>query len=567
MSTNDNTVAPLPRSVEWAIGWLMICCSLFVVNAFAALFGLHVTAFSLPLCVVVALILLYWVSKRDGRAITKKRLLVIGVTYMVATVLLGYVVSWIWEYSYWGRGFYTDAVVKLADGWNPIYAGADGAPEIVYRSGKAVWMMDASFYAFLGHYEMAKLHTVMFAIPTFLLARHFFVRLLEGHTRLATLSTLLLLANPVALSQMFTYYDDAVLAFLSVCFLILSYLTLNEGYLHSDLLLTMGFVWVFILNMQMGGLRTALILGLALIVFVAIFYKKQAVKWLCIRAAAVVTVGFAIVGFNPFMQNLLDYGNPFCLLFGDHAVNVTSAYMPWVLEGKTQLGQFIVSMLSSPDTAVLDLNIVLQQLTAVVNSAYAAADVRLRGFGFIGGALLLVALMLLVVSLLIRRKPDTEDDAIYFDSDEEEPMYCNYLSERVALLWMAIPIYLLVLLCATPWWARTVAVFWTLIPLAIVALCVRRGNSKSNVAKGLLILAFLNCGLMAFSTISAATSYTADMKGHWERMSMAELPSEEDARTHNEYMKNYKTWNKLKGQGESERIKKALWTKVENIVK
>ena len=170
----------------------------------------------------------------------------------------------------------------------------------------------------------------------------------------------------------------------------------------------MGFVWVFILNMQMGGLRTALILGLALIVFVAIFYKKQAVKWLCIRAAAVVTVGFAIVGFNPFMQNLLDYGNPFCLLFGDHAVNVTSAYMPWVFEGKTQLGQFIVSMLSSPDTAVLDLNIVLQQLTAVVNSAYAAADVRLRGFGFIGGALLLVALMLLVVSLLIRRKPNTK---------------------------------------------------------------------------------------------------------------------------------------------------------------
>ena len=72
---------------------------------------------------------------------------------------------------------------------------------------------------------------------------------------------------------------------------------------------------------------------------------------------------------------------------------------------------------------------------------------------------------------------------------------------------------------------------------------------------------------MAYSTISAASSYTADMKGHWERMSMAELPSEEDARTHNEYMKNYKTWNKLKGQGESERIKKALWTKVENIVK
>lgn len=567
MSTDDYAVAPLPRSVEWAIGWLMICCSLFVVNAFAALFGLHVTAFSLPFCVVVALLLLYWVSRKDGRVLSKKRLLAIGVMYMVATVLLGYAVSWIWEYSYWGRGFYTDAVVKLADGWNPIYAGAGGVPEIVYRSGKAVWMMDASFYAFLGHYEMAKLHTVMFAIPTFLLARHFFVRLLEGHARLATMVTLLLLVNPVAISQLFTYYDDAVLAFLSVCFLILAYLTLNEGYLHSDLLLAIGFIWIFILNMQMGGLRTAIILGVSLMVFVAIFYKKQAVKWLCIRAVAVAVVGFVIVGFNPFVQNLLDTGNPFCLLFGEHAVNVTSAYMPWVLEGKTQLGQFFSSMFASPDTALLDVNIVVQQLTAVVNSAYAAADVRLRGFGFIGGLLLVVAVVFLVFSLLVRRKPDTEDDAIYFDDEEEEPVYNNYLSERVALLWMSIPIVLLVLFCSTPWWARTVAVFWTLVPLAIVALCVRRGNAKSGVAKGLLIIAFLNCGLMAFSTISAATSYTADMQGHWERMNVAELPSEEDARKHNEYMKNFKAWNKLKGQGESERIKKAIWTKVENIVK
>lgn len=567
MSTNDLIVAPLPRSVEWAIGWLMICCSLFVMNALLALFGLHVTAFSLPFCVVASLFLLYWVSKADGRAISKKRLITIGVVFMAATVLLGYAVSWIWEYSYWGRGFYTDAVVKLADGWNPIYAGAAGAPEIVYRSGKAVWMMDAAFYAFLGHYEMAKLHTVMFAIPTFLLARHFFVRLLEGHTRLATLAALLLLLNPVTISQVFTYYDDAMLAFLTVCFLILAYLTLNEGYLHSELLLSIAFVWIFIVNMQMGGLRTALILGASFIVFVAIFYKKQALKWLCIRAAVVVVFGFVIIGFNPFMQNLLDTGNPFCLVFGDHAVNVTTAYMPWVLEGKTQFGQFLLSMFSTPDTNMLNLNIVVQQLTALVNSAYAAADVRLRGFGFLGGVLLVAAVVLLVFSFFVQRKPDTDDDAIYLDDEEESSVYDNYLSERVALVWMTLPIFLLVIFCATPWWARTVAIFWTLVPLAIVTLNVRRGNGKSGVAKGLLILAFLNCGLVAFSTLSAATSYTDDMQGHWQRMSTAELPSEEDARKHNEYMANFKAWNKLKGQGESERVKNAIWTKVENIVK
>lgn len=567
MSIDDNTVAPLPRAVQWAIGWLMICCSLFAVNALMALFGLHVTAFSLPICVVVALVLLYWIGKKDGRVISIKRLLAIGVVFMIATVMLGYAVASIWEYSYWGRGFYTDAVAKLAGGWNPIYAGASGTPEIIYRSGKAVWTMDAAFYAFLGHYEMAKLQTIMFAIPTLLLVRHFFVRLFGGHTRLSTLTALLLLLNPVAISQLFTYYDDAALAYISVCFLILAYLTLNEGYLHGDLLLTMSLVWIFILNMQMGGVRTAIILGIAFIIFVAIFYKKQALKWLCIRAVLVVIVGFVIVGFNPFMQNLLDTGNPFCLFFGEHAVNVTTAYMPWVLEGKTQFGQFLYSMLASPNTNLLNLNIGVQQLTAVVNSAYAEADVRLRGFGFIGGVLLVMAAILLVFAAFIRRKPDTEDDAIYFDGEKEEPEYDNYLSERAALLWMGIPIIFLVLFCATPWWARTIAVAWTLIPLAVVALCVRRGNGKSGVAKSLLILAFLNCGLMAFSTLSAVTTYTVDMQGHWERMRVAELPDADDARKHNEYMTNFKTWNVIKGQGESECVKKGLWTKVEGIIK
>lgn len=549
----------LPRAVQWAMAWLMMCCSLFVVNAVVVLFGLHVTAFSLPMAVVVALIALYWSSKLDGRAVNKKCLLIIGGTFMVATVLLGYVVSWVWEYSYWGRGFYTDAIVALTDGWNPIYEGAERVPEIVYRSGKAVWLMDASFYAFLGHYEMAKLHTLFFAIPTFLLARHCFIRCLEGHERLATLAALLLLLNPVALSQMFTYYDDAALAFATICFLMLAYLTLNEGYLHSDLLLTMAFLWVFILNMQMGGFRTAVVLGVSLLIFVAIFYKKQAVRWFAIRAGLVAMIGFVILGFNPYIQNWLDTGNPL------HALNVTTAYMPWVLEGKTQLGQFFYSMVASPDMEVLQWNIVVQQLTAFVNSAYAAADVRLRGFGFIGGLLLVLAVLLLIVASILPKEQDTDEDGIY--CSEEDNRYENYLSTRVVFLWLSLPVVALIIFSPTPWWARTIAVGWSFIPLAVVALCVRHGNGKSATAKLLLTAAFLNCALLAFSTLTAVTSSTVDMKGHWERMNSTALPSAEDARQHNEYIKNFKAWNTLKAKGEETREEKAIWTKIEGIVK
>ena len=57
------------------------------------------------------------------------------------------------------------------------------------------------------------------------------------------------------------------------------------------------------------------------------------------------------------------------------------------------------------------------------------------------------------------------------------------------------------------------------------------------------------------------------MKGYWERKHTEELPSVEDAKKHNEYITQFKRRQQLKSKGEAEQEKKAIWTKIENVIR
>lgn len=568
MSGEKEMTPALPGAVQWGACWLLILCSLFVLCAFAALLHLPVMALSLPVCVVLSLFLFQKCAAHEGRPLKGRQLVMIAVAFIAATVVSGLVVSMIWEQSNWGRGFYTEAIVALAGGWNPIYDDAGQVSELVLRSNKAAWYVDASLYAFLGHYEMAKAHTLLFAVPTFLLTRHCFARLLRAHRRMATLAALLSLANPVAISQLFSFYSDAVLAYAVQCFLLLTYLILNEGYLRSDLLIVLAFLWTFILHSTSGGLRVALVLLVGFMVLACMLYQKQAIRWLAIRVAFVVFSAFVIVGFNPFIQNLVDTGSLLC------TIDIVTPSMPVILEGKTWLGKFIYSMMATPATDSLGMNILLQQLTALVNTAYAAPDVALRGFGFLGGLLIVVALVLILLAIFAPRHRGRDSNAIYVSDEEaaleeeEGEAEPDYMGRRLTLLWFLLPPLFIGLFTSSIWWARSVAILWWLIPLAVLALSSRRDDGRSHTAKLLLLAAFLNCAVFAFSAWPAAKMESSALEAYWSRMNdTTDLPSDEDAQLHNQFVTQFKSWNALKHNGEKEREDHAIWTKIEGIIK
>lgn len=555
---------PLPRSLQWGLGWLFILCNIFSFNACVALVSLHVYPITVPLVIIISLIGWRILTKHEGRAVPKRRLVLIGLGFLSAVVLFGYLVGIIWEYSHWGRGFYTEAILRLTEGWNPIYNSADDVSELILRSGKSFWYLDASLYAFLGHFEMAKSHTLLFAVPAFLLTRHGFSRLLGTRKRVATWAALLSLVNPVAISQLFSFYADAALAYAVQCFLFLVVCIVDEGYLHTDLLVVLSTLWLFILHAQSGGMRAALVLALGFFVLVAILYKRSALRWLAIRGGLVIFAGFVVLGFNPFVQNLVDTGS---LLY---KAELPFASIPVALEGKTWLGRFLYSLVASPDTASLDSNIILQQLTALFHSAYAQPDVAMRGFGAIGGLLILVSVVLVLISGFSPQQRTIEESAIYFDAEENETEgeseKGGYHGRRMTFFWLLVPVLTIALFTPTLWWARSIAVLWFVVPLAVMALASRRSDSRSGMARLLLMLAVLNVALVAISALPSAKLQSNTLQGYWQRMTTStDLPSDEDAQLNNDIVANYPAWNGLKKNGEEAQSDRALWTKLEGL--
>ena len=545
----------------WASAWLMIICAIFILDSVVQLAHLKLGALLLPLAVVAALTLYGLVQKKEEMTVRVGELALIGICFLAAVIVFGCIVGGVWEYSLWGRGFYCEAIVKMADGWNPIYEGNSGVSEIVYRSSKASWSVAAALYAFLGHFEMAKSLTLLFMVPTSILG-YFTFKKLCGRTKLAAIATLLLVLNPIALSQMFSFYDDAVLLYAVSCFLFLGYLIFDEGYLRGDYLLTMAALWIFILHLQYTGLKTAVVLLVALVALVGALFGKSALKWLLPHLTATLVMGFVIVGFNPFVQNLLDVGNPFSAYMGSHALLVSQGFMPAAVEGKGWLGALFYGLFASPDVAVAaGSNIIVQQFSALVDAAYAQADVRLRGFGFLGGVALLLAVALLFLGLL--RGRSSKGGAIYYAEGEEK----SCISLSVAVLWLALPPLVIGIMSSSVWWARCESAWWLLVPMALVFSVARLGGRQSGTSRALLLVALLNVALMALSVLPTAYSESQAIQGFWSRMATETLPSDSDAQLHNQYLVEFKDWYALKNDGEAKREKYAFWTKIEGLVK
>ena len=549
-------------AVGFASAWLLILCFIFVVGSLTCLVHLSLSALVLPLAVIAALACYGFVLQKEKVPVGGLSLAVVGLAFLVSVVVFGYFTGSIWEQSLWGRGFYAEAVIKMADGWNPIYQGNAGVSEIVYRSSKASWYISASLYAFLGHFEMAKSVTLLFMVPTFVLAYAVFAKILSGKKKLALACALLWVLNPVAIAQVFSFYDDAVLAYAVSAFLFLGYLILDEGYLRGEHLFTMALLWIFILNMQKNGLRAALVLAVAFVFVVVVLFGWRASKWLAPRVAFVAFCGIVIVGFNPFVQNFLDVGAPFASYYGASTLLVNESYVPVVLSNSGWLHAFLYSLFASPDANYSDMNIILQQFTAIVNSAYAQADVRLRGFGFFGGILLLLAMALLLVAF-VKPSKKWESQSIYFEEDEENG---SCVSMKVVLLWFVLPTLAIGLGHESVWWARCDAVLWLLVPLSILFASKVRGGGRSTVAVFMLTLAFVNCGLTTLSVVPTMSQEGKNIQAFWSRMATGELPTEADAQTFNDYKNNFKAWHTLKTEGEEDIGHSAVWTKVEGIL-
>ena len=152
-----------------------------------------------------------------------------------------YINTIFYDWSYDGNTYHKSMIGLLKHGWNPLYMSFfDYAklhfPQIAATQSwydaypKAAEIYAACLYALTNTIEAGKSQNLISAIATILIA-YSYLRTLEGlRWWQALVCSLLLVINPISISQMFTYYNDGYLwNTILICIIACLYITLTKA--------------------------------------------------------------------------------------------------------------------------------------------------------------------------------------------------------------------------------------------------------------------------------------------------------------------------------------------------
>jgi hypothetical protein len=461
--------------------------------------GLRISGFEVVAAAAVTVAGLgLWVVRLGGeRRLLRWSLLVLAVATAVMPnlVIVGRVFDLTWD----GQWFHQEAVIQLAEGWNPYQSdlGEAAVPEEGARiriNGypKASWLWGASLYRLTGRIERAKAFSFVLMVAAALTVLA--VVLLETPLGLGIAGFLALVAaaNPLALTQLLNaYHDGAMASLLSIC--------------ASALVLwgrTGSRSGLFLAATAAVGAASIKPTGL---VYVAIFVASAALwRWWCDRegarwlgfgvAFAVAAVAVVLLSGGAYLTNIARHGHPMYPLLGPEKVPIVE------VSSHRRLEALAASLLSRSRVARDDheaLELLRDPSTwklpftfdRIELESFFDPRVRVGGWGPLFSGEVFLAVVVLVVAAV--RRP------------------------RWALVVVvgAAPLVLSVLVNPYCWKARYVPQS-ALIPLVIAILALLRSSSRwERVLVGaLLVTAGLNSALVGYAHLPRVVGRSAEIK-------------------------------------------------------
>ena len=315
--------------------------------------------------------------------------LVLG--WAAATVTLALAsAALVFDLSFDGQTYHQLAVRRLAAGWNPVWdaRAMEGESLHVFSLPKAAWLLEAMLMRATGSLEAAKGVQAVAMAAAFLLARGALEALGVGR-RAALAAALLAALNPVALTQLPTFYVDGLVASALVMLASLLVLAWRTGARRWGG--AAAIVAAFAVNLKFtAGVLVALVLAALLVA--AAWRARPRLREAVLAVGAAAALGLA-AGINPYLTNTLAHGHPAYPARGPDAVpyvmvvhrDPTFAAQPAAL----QLARSLWSRSDKDETAPprwkLPLTVHGDEL-----ASFDGVDTRIGGWGpLVGGALLL----------------------------------------------------------------------------------------------------------------------------------------------------------------------------------
>jgi hypothetical protein len=415
------------------------------------LLGLSISPLHLPISILAAFAVAYLcqAEKKDLRTavITGAILFIIFLISISASILL--IDIW-WD----SRGYHAQAMVGLAEGWNPVYQSDVCDWNSTFCNPfnwthnhypKAQWLLSAGFYSLFGNIEVGKSVNILLTILAFIVAYEFSVNLFEGKRLISAAFATVFAANPVAMAQMFSGYMDGLLAS-SLTIYLLSlvgyFLFSRKKWLYQSLL-----ILPYLVSLKFTGLAYAVILT-AIIALIFAYAGKPIRNFVLITFASFV-VAVVAFGFNPYVTNTLQYHHPFYPIHGKGTEYDVSGIKDQEFLDKNRFEKFLYTLFSVTDEKTNEPRYALPFTT--VQEAITGADTRFSGFGpFFSGIFLIAVLQLLFLrDKLWRSLALLTFASVFFTS-------VGWWARLTPQVWLVVAfVQVGIFISARPWWLKS----------------------------------------------------------------------------------------------------------------
>jgi hypothetical protein len=429
----------------------------------------------------------------------QERIRVFGLVFGSAVIsfcLFALLSSRIYDISWDGQTYHAEAIMQLANGWNPFYEASPSTfgirtypwffPVHMAFFPKALWIYAAALYKFSGSFESGKAFHLTLILACFLFSFAALSTFRSIKWPWILIVSLLIAFNPVSVCQMYTYYVDGQLSSLLgiiVCLLILIYRRPDRV-----LMVVLMLVVILMINVKLNGALYVAILAGGYWLFYAVVkkaHRAELTAWL--MAGGILGGGF--VGFSPyvtqFIKKLITTGNPFHPYAG--GTSVVRPESPEIFgNNMDRVRELAVSLFSKSEVLPKPSFKLKLPFTFSLDEvqAFDFPDVRMGGFGpLFSGAIVLSVAILVVLFWKYRWR----------------------LRCAAHLLVLMSLIFISALSFSESWWARYAPQVW-MIPVItgiIGLLIVRHGQQRWLIFALLLTLSVNNLLIYVPYTLAA----------------------------------------------------------------
>lgn len=437
---------------------------------------LPITYLTSPLSLILSFSLVYLFFARG------KTFLLVSLTAVLLIIGSALVCCFIYDSAYDSYGYHNNVVVMIVKGWNPVYTDSWDGSLWSQHYAKGLEMMQAVVLALSGNLQSTKCVNFIFVLSAASLAWSTIDKVFSDvSVHWKTIITIMLVSNPIVISQLTTSYNDYAL-WLETVILACALLQIWKTYKIVSPYLLLCMVLVIGINTKFTHFYYLGIECLFFAIWCICAKRYSIISYGVITIIPAILIGIFLVGYNPYILNILDYGNPFYPLVGGE-VDIMTDNTPAMFENGNRFINFIKSLFSIGDT---EWGYFKWNFSSYDFLHTYSTDARVNGFGVVMAPVLILGIILMFIT-------------------------------KANFKWWIVYLFCLVVTFSfeQAWWARYVPFLWTLtiIPVLTYATDKKKSNKPCKKSGGIIAysifsLVIINALLGCVVTCMARYSYT-----------------------------------------------------------